>query len=91
MFLWQVSEGKVEILDAELRRQLSLSTEDLRFADNIVKQVSQPYQAGFTAAVCTPLYVVHYLNSYHGPEPLSGESTTIVGGVNYELSEMLLK
>lgn len=30
----------MEIQDAELRRQLSLSTEDLRFADNIVKQVS---------------------------------------------------
>ena len=33
-------EGKIEVNDPDLRRQLSLSTEDLRFAENIVRQVS---------------------------------------------------
>ncbi|ROT77336.1 putative late secretory pathway protein AVL9-like [Penaeus vannamei] len=34
-----LDEGKIEIPDPELKRQLSLSTEDLRFAENIVRQV----------------------------------------------------
>lgn len=33
------SDGKIEITDAELRKQLSLSTADLRFADAIAKAV----------------------------------------------------
>lgn len=39
--LWtlQLEEGKIEIPDPELKRQLSLSMEDLRFAENIVRQV----------------------------------------------------
>ncbi|XP_071537401.1 late secretory pathway protein AVL9 homolog isoform X4 [Panulirus ornatus] len=37
--LVQLEEGKIEIPDPELKRQLSLSTEDLRFAENIVRQV----------------------------------------------------
>lgn len=37
--LVQLDEGKIEIPDPELKRQLSLSTEDLRFAENIVRQV----------------------------------------------------
>lgn len=35
----QLEEGKIEIPDPDLKRQLSLSTEDLRFAENIVRQV----------------------------------------------------
>ena len=35
----QVGEGKIEIYDAELRRQLNPTTADLRFADSIVKSV----------------------------------------------------
>nr|XP_053644228.1 late secretory pathway protein AVL9 homolog isoform X2 [Cherax quadricarinatus] len=37
--LVQLEEGKIEIPDPDLKRQLSLSTEDLRFAENIVRQV----------------------------------------------------
>ncbi|CAL4096269.1 unnamed protein product, partial [Meganyctiphanes norvegica] len=37
--LVQVEDGKIEISDPELRKQLSLSTEDLRFSENIVRQV----------------------------------------------------
>nr|XP_045597915.1 late secretory pathway protein AVL9 homolog isoform X4 [Procambarus clarkii] len=37
--LVQLDEGKIEIPDPDLKRQLSLSTEDLRFAENIVRQV----------------------------------------------------
>jgi len=32
-----VSDGKVEFHDIELRRQLSLTTADLRFADHLVR------------------------------------------------------
>ena len=39
--LLQVNEGKVEMYDPELRRQLNLSTADLRFADNLVKIVTE--------------------------------------------------
>lgn len=35
----QLEEGKIEIPDPDLKRQLSLSTEDLRFAENVVRQV----------------------------------------------------
>jgi hypothetical protein len=35
----QIDGGKVDILDIELRKQLNLSTEDLRFADFLVKSV----------------------------------------------------
>lgn len=34
-----MGEGKIDIHDAELRRQLNLTTADLRFADSIVKSV----------------------------------------------------
>ncbi|XP_045129163.1 late secretory pathway protein AVL9 homolog isoform X6 [Portunus trituberculatus] len=37
--LVQLEEGKIEIPDPDLKRQLSLSMEDLRFAENIVRQV----------------------------------------------------
>ena len=36
----QVGEGKVEIYDAFLKRQLYLTTEDLRFVDYIVRMVT---------------------------------------------------
>ncbi|XP_076033296.1 late secretory pathway protein AVL9 homolog isoform X2 [Oratosquilla oratoria] len=35
----QVDDGKIDILDPDLRKQLSMSMEDLRFAEHIVKQV----------------------------------------------------
>ncbi|KAK7074017.1 late secretory pathway protein avl9 [Halocaridina rubra] len=42
--LVQLEDGKIEIPDPELKRQLSLSTEDLRFAENIVRQVISTYE-----------------------------------------------
>jgi hypothetical protein len=36
----QVESGRVETQDAELRRQLHLSTEDLRFADYVTRRVA---------------------------------------------------
>ena len=35
----QLDGGKVDILDVELRKQLTLTTEDLRFADFLTKTV----------------------------------------------------
>jgi len=35
-----VSDGRVEFHDFELRRQLSLTTADLRFADHLVRSIS---------------------------------------------------
>ncbi|RXG57557.1 Late secretory pathway protein AVL9-like protein [Armadillidium vulgare] len=37
--LVQLEDGKIEVGDPELKRQLSLSIEDLRFAENLVRQV----------------------------------------------------
>ncbi|XP_071497067.1 late secretory pathway protein AVL9 homolog [Diadema antillarum] len=37
----EVEEGKVTVFDAELRKQLALSTADLRFADFLIKHVSE--------------------------------------------------
>ena len=37
---FDADEGKIEINDPELKQQLGLSTEDLRFADHLVKQVT---------------------------------------------------
>ncbi|XP_038057280.1 late secretory pathway protein AVL9 homolog [Patiria miniata] len=39
--LVEVEEGKVIVFDPELRKQLSLSTADLRFADFLIKSVSE--------------------------------------------------
>lgn len=39
LWILQLEEGKIEIPDPDLKRQLSLSMEDLRFAENIVRQV----------------------------------------------------
>ncbi|VVC24814.1 Hypothetical protein CINCED_3A021565 [Cinara cedri] len=38
----EIDEGKVEIENMELRRHLHLTTEDLRFADYLVRHVVQP-------------------------------------------------
>lgn len=35
-----MQEGTVEILDPNLKRQVALTTPDLRFAENIVRQVT---------------------------------------------------
>ncbi|XP_022235368.1 uncharacterized protein LOC106475595 isoform X2 [Limulus polyphemus] len=37
----EIEESKVEVFDADLRKQLHLTTEDLRFADYLVKHVSE--------------------------------------------------
>lgn len=37
----EVEDAKVDIVDSELRRQLSLTTEDLRFADHLVRHVME--------------------------------------------------
>ncbi|GAV06525.1 hypothetical protein RvY_16495 [Ramazzottius varieornatus] len=38
--LVDVAEGKVEVYDVDLKRQLQLTTEDIRFIDNVVKMVN---------------------------------------------------
>lgn len=38
----EIEEGKVEIENVELKKQLHLTTEDLRFADYLVRHVVQP-------------------------------------------------
>ena len=43
----QVNEGKVVVYDHELRRNLHLSTADLRFADFIVKNVADEHDDVF--------------------------------------------
>lgn len=43
----QVEDGKIEILDPELKKQLSLTTEDLRFADHLVRHVMEDRQDVF--------------------------------------------
>ena len=39
-----MEEGKVLVFDSELRKELSLSTADLRFADFLIKHVSEKSQ-----------------------------------------------
>lgn len=43
----EVDDGKIEILDAELKKQLNLTTEDLRFADHLVRHVMEDRQDVF--------------------------------------------
>lgn len=47
MYLFQVDDGKIEVLDPELKKQLSLTTEDLRFADHLVRHVMEDRQDVF--------------------------------------------
>lgn len=42
LFYKKVENTRIETSDPELRRQLHLTTEDLRFADYIVRHVSEP-------------------------------------------------
>lgn len=42
LFYNKVENTRIETSDPELRRQLHLTTEDLRFADYIVRHVSEP-------------------------------------------------
>lgn len=42
----EIEGGKIDILDLELKRQLNLSTEDLRFADYLVKHTLETSSAG---------------------------------------------
>ncbi|XP_033639205.1 late secretory pathway protein AVL9 homolog [Asterias rubens] len=42
--LVEVEDGKVLVFDSELRKELSLSTADLRFADFLIKHVSEKSQ-----------------------------------------------
>ncbi|GIY91949.1 hypothetical protein CEXT_238512 [Caerostris extrusa] len=43
----EVDDGKIEIIDPELKKQLNLTTEDLRFADHIVRHVMEDRQDVF--------------------------------------------
>ncbi|OXU20890.1 hypothetical protein TSAR_010151, partial [Trichomalopsis sarcophagae] len=45
--LVEVESARIEANDPELRRQLHLTTEDLRFADYIVRHVSEPKKDNF--------------------------------------------
>ncbi|KAJ8686810.1 hypothetical protein QAD02_022604 [Eretmocerus hayati] len=45
--LIEVESARIEANEPELRRQLHLTTEDLRFADYIVRHVSEPKQDNF--------------------------------------------
>lgn len=39
--MFQVNDGKIDISDVELRKQLQMTTADLRFADILVKAVTE--------------------------------------------------
>ncbi|XP_047739796.1 late secretory pathway protein AVL9 homolog [Hyalella azteca] len=54
-------------MDPELRRQLSLSTEDLRFADNIVRQVESLMASTDLGGECPP----HSSSHSNGPSSMS--------------------
>jgi hypothetical protein len=43
----QVESARIEANDPELRRQLHLTTEDLRFADYVVRHVAEPKKDNF--------------------------------------------
>ncbi|GFQ99018.1 late secretory pathway protein AVL9 homolog [Trichonephila clavata] len=43
----EVDDGKIEIIDPDLKKQLNLTTEDLRFADHIVRHVMEDRQDVF--------------------------------------------
>ncbi|XP_054707276.1 LOW QUALITY PROTEIN: late secretory pathway protein AVL9 homolog [Uloborus diversus] len=43
----EVEDGKIEIVDPELKKQLHLTTEDLRFADHLVRHVMEDKQDVF--------------------------------------------
>lgn len=49
---WQVDECKINILDNDLRRQLYLTMEDLRFADYLVKNVLDDSKDIFLDTTC---------------------------------------
>ncbi|KAF7987884.1 hypothetical protein HCN44_003747 [Aphidius gifuensis] len=49
--LIEVESARIEATDPELRRQLHLTTEDLRFADYIVRHVAEPRQDVFLDGV----------------------------------------
>ena len=40
IFIIDIEKDKIDILDPELKKALQLTTEDLRFIDFIIKQVS---------------------------------------------------
>lgn len=42
-----MDDGKIDILDPELKKQLNLTTEDLRFADHLVRHVMEDRQDVF--------------------------------------------
>ena len=47
LIILQVESGRLEANDPELRRQLYLTTEDLRFIDCIIKSVVEPRTENF--------------------------------------------
>ncbi len=59
---FQVNEGKVLVYDHEVRRQLHLSTADLRFADFLVKNVADEQEDVFldqTGEIHDPCHLNH--------------------------------
>ena len=74
------------ILDKELQKQLQLTTEDLRFADNITKRVEETVAGGTflegTGLLLTYKYIYHCNNNEH-----LGFSSSIVG-MEYYLVEI---
>uniref|UniRef100_A0A2P2I3L7 Late secretory pathway protein AVL9 homolog n=1 Tax=Hirondellea gigas TaxID=1518452 RepID=A0A2P2I3L7_9CRUS len=80
--LVQVSEGKVEIMDPELRRQLSLSTEDLRFADNIVRQV-EAVNTGNNSTLGGGVGSVSPTNASMGGHAFGSTPNTATGATHY--------
>lgn len=66
-FTQQVDDGKIEIIDPELKKQLNLTTEDLRFADHIVRHVMEDRQDVFldgTGKFLIPKKANSYAYSY---------------------------
>ena len=46
LFLFKLDTGRIEIYDADLKRQLELTKEDMRFADHVVQERPNNFLSG---------------------------------------------
>lgn len=58
-------EGQIEILDADLRRQLTLTTADLRFGDYLVRNIASDTGDVFVDATSILLFPLRFIHTPH--------------------------
>jgi hypothetical protein len=83
LFIIQMQDGSIEIIDLNLKRQVTLTTPDLRFAENIVRQVTADSSGGgadgdnFLDGVGWDLGIaprgLFFRSPGNGESPISGE------------------